>query len=285
MTSLTNYDTTIYIQSRLTIMASTFYFQMVENSAIPKFKYNNANILDVSGGYDDIATTYSADKIVDIDSTTVSIFIKKLAGHIFGSTQAVGFLSNISSLSTSAQTSLEISADSINSSIDNNGTTYILVTNSSSDGYQMAKSIYDKFNSNTQRLQLQYNSQSTGTSLPISSVITNFTCSVGNANITVSTDSTGSISNIEIVSYGSAYSKNDILTFTSGNYTIYYSGITSYQAVSFNGNVFTDDIELPLEVNDIIDIATTIKSSTSQVDASGDAALVTMIVRYRIKIV
>jgi hypothetical protein len=258
---------------------------MVENSNEPKFKYNNTNILSITSGYNNDETTYSPNKIVDISSTTVTNFIKELARYVFGSDQTTSFFSNISTLRISIQDSLELAAANINTTIDSNGTTYTTVTNLSNTGYKTAKDLYDDINNNTDRLKLHYTVQSTGATLPVSSTISNFIDSVNSGIITVTTDSNGSISEIVIGTTGSNYTKGDSVTFTNGSYTINYSSITSYQASALNGTLYTSNIEYPFKVNDIMDIASTIKSSTAQLDASDDNISMDIVVRYRIKLV
>lgn len=285
MTSLDNYDTTVYIQTNRSIWINTFYFQMVENSNEPKFKYNNTNILSISEGYNNDETTYSPNKIVDISSTTVTNFINKLASYVFGSDQTTSFFSNISSVRINIQDSLELAAANINTTINGNGTTYTTVTNLSNTGYKTAKDVYDDINNNTDRLKLHYTVQSTGATLPVSSTISNFIDSVNSGIVTVTTDSSGSISEIVIGTTGSNYTKGDTVTFTNSSYTINYSSITSYQASALNGTLYTSNIEYPFEVNDIMDIASTIKSSTAQLDASDDNVSMETVVRYRIKLV
>ena len=80
-----NYDTTVYLQTDKSVWGSTFNFQMVENSNEPKFKYNNIDILSISDGYNNSESSYSSNKIVDVNSNAMKTILRELAKYVFGS--------------------------------------------------------------------------------------------------------------------------------------------------------------------------------------------------------
>jgi len=281
MATLTDYDTTVFLQSAIKIWLTAFNFRI--NSGNPEFKYANADILTIDGGYNNIETYYSATKIVDPYSGTVNKFIQNMAKNIFGSVETVSFLLNTNTLQTSIQNSLVSAAENVNDSIDANGSIYAAVTGTSSTGYKTVKNIYDSI-STTDRLKLHYNIVK-GTTLPASSTINNLVDSVNNANIIIKTDSNSDIIELIVNTSGSKYGKGDSVTFTDGTYSLNSLSITSYQAAGFNGTLETSDIEFPLYVGDIINITQTLNSSINEVDASGDAISVSLIVRFSIKLV
>ena len=280
-----NYDTSLYIQTDKNVWANTFYFQMVENNIEPKFKYNNIDILSVNDGYNNSESSYSSNKIVDVNSNTMKTILRELAKYVFGSPHSVGLFTNIPSLKISIESALENSAVNINSKIDDNGGTYSIVTNESNTGYILAKEIYNNINNNTERLKIHYTVESTGSTLPTSSIISNFTDSTNGGIVSVTTDSSSCIIEIEIISTGSNYTKGDSITFTNSNYTIYYSSITSYQASAMNGTLYTDDIEIPFETNDNINVISIIKSSPEQMDGSNDPTEIDISVKYTVKLI
>lgn len=287
--TLNNYDATVYLQSDKSTWLNTFYFQLAEGKE-PKFKYkntdNNTDILSIANGYSSTETTYAANKIVDVGATAVTIFIKELARHVFGSDQTVSFFSNTGTMITSIQDSLVSGANNINTDIDTSGNTFITVTDSSTMGYKTSKEIYNDFISFTDRLTLIKNITSTGPALPVSSTITGLTDQgVNYCNVSVTTDPNGDILNIAITGDWGGYTKGSDYTFTNGTYTIVYSDITSYQAAFLNGTLFTDEIEYPFETNDIIDVAITVKSATTQTNAGDNSITAERVVRYRIKLV
>jgi hypothetical protein len=292
MTSLTTYDSTVYIQSSINIWFTTFYFQMHCDCSCScccigdyaKFKYNNADILNIGGGYNNTETDYSSTKIVDINSDAVSKFIVELSKHIFGSDQTVSFISNNSLLINNIQNTIVASAVNINESIDDNGSIYIADTSSANIGYKTSSSIYYNIYNNTDRLKIYYNFLPT-IPLPASSTICDLEDSVNNADIKITTDSNGEIIELNICCSGSNYTKGDSVTFTDGVYSITSSSITSLQAAGFNGTTKSGDIELPLEVGDIINIAQIITSSAEQLNPDGELITAQQIVRFSIKLV
>ena len=214
---------------------------------------------------------------------TVITFINGLAQQIFGSEETASFIRNRSDIRTNIENLLVSIGGDINDTIDANGSTYALVTSSSSTGYKTVKYLHDSI-STTDRLKLYYNYSATVT-LPASTFICKLDDAVNNAGIRITMDSNSEIIELDVCCAGSNYVKGDSVTFTDGTYSIYFSSITSYQAAGFNDALETSDIELPFEVGDIITIPKTISSSINEVDASGDAITTSIVVGYSIKLV